>query len=136
MADPQKPEPNVFWCPKCKCHGDFVVRTEVHNSPDSSSTSEHKHCKKCDTKGGQPRELKEDTIWAINFFGFGILALFILILIVCAFMFPLSFLIEISYIFLGAYIFLLPLFLAPYLRHIRDYFKWKKWAKERGWEGE
>ncbi len=97
------------------------------SASDSQGTSswDIKCCKICDAEGGEPKELKEDLIFSAKLFG-GIVLFIGIILIAIN---------PIIAIFASLFLFAL-LWLAPRVGDISCYLKWKKWAKERGWEEE
>ena len=136
MVDPQKPDPNVFWCKKCRCHGEFVEKEQSASDSQGTSSWDIKCCKICDAEGGEPKELKEDLIFSAKLFG-GIILFIDVIIIACIYKGveltnPTFILVAIS---ASLFLFAL-LWLAPRVGDISCYLKWKKWAKERGWEEE
>ena len=134
MIDPQKPDPAVFWCKKCKCHGDFVVNKKSSSDSQGTSVWEIKCCKICTAEGGEPKELKEELIVSAILIG-GII-LFVDALILAA-SYEQGANTNPTFILVVAcaslFLFAL-LWFSPRVGDIFCYLKWKKWAKKRGWE--
>ena len=134
MNDPQKPDPTVFWCKKCQCNCDFVVKQKSASDSQGTSTWEIKFCKICASEGGEPKELKEELIVSAILIG-GII-LFVDALILGA-SYKQGAITNTSFMFVVtcASLFLFSLlWFAPRIGDIFCYLKWKKWAKERGWD--
>jgi hypothetical protein len=132
MNDPQKPDPNVFWCKKCQCHGDFVVKKKSASDSQGTSTWEIKCCKLCTAEGGEPNELKEELIVSASVFGGIILFVDGVIIAMIYKQVELTnptFIVVVT----SASLFLFALlWFAPRIGDILWFLKWKKWAKERG----
>ena len=127
VADPQKPNPNVFWCPKCRCHGEIVEKERIVSDSQGSgdSTQIIQHCIICDAKGGVPCEQKE-AVWSGK-----VLAVIILPLAVICLLTRDSDPYSVP-CFFSIVVWVATMWLALYW----PYYRWKKWAKERGWEEE
>ncbi len=134
MINHEKPDPSIFWCRKCQCHGDFVVNKKSASDSQGTSAWEIKCCKVCNAEGGEPKELKEELIVSAILVGGIILFLDVLILAPRynqrAITNP-TFVFVIT--FASSSLFALLLF-APRIGDMSCYLKWKKWAKDRAWE--
>jgi hypothetical protein len=138
VADPQEPDPKVFWCPKCRAHTDYSeTKVWVEGDRGPGRYKVILKCKTCDSKGGVPSEKIE---WVRNVCKIVMLGT-ITVFIICLSSFIMNeragqdsgslitmilILASISTLFLaiitgGSFYF---------------YKRWVKWAKERGWEGE
>ncbi len=93
-----------------------------------------KCCKTCTAEGGEPKELKEELMVSALLFGGIILFVDALVL---AMSYKQGEIINPTFIFVVAcaslFLFAL-LWFAPRIGDILCYLKWKKWAKERGWD--
>ena len=131
MADPQKPDPNVFWCPKCRAHGKCNRKSKSVSDGPAITTL---HCKECEAKGGMPLKFRDECIELAKIcMGVSIfLAVAMLVSGVDD---------EMGYSEIGETIGIasmsgLTIWIWLTGSKYITWLKWKKWAKERGWEGE
>ena len=138
MVDPQKPDPDVFWCKKCQCHGEFVEKVKRrYDSERGHYTVRNDHCVICDEVGGVPIRGKEFAITDAKMLGIAALTLNVICITVATFRWGFEkgflegiFLCPLLSVLLGGAFFWLP----RNARSMDFYIAWKKWAKERGWE--
>ena len=58
-ADPQNPDPNVFWCMECSGHTDYSETKESVSTEQGSYDAVTLKCKACDTEGEIPKQVRE-----------------------------------------------------------------------------
>ncbi len=132
VADPQKPDPNVFWCMECSGHTDYSETKESVSTEQGSYDAVTLKCKACDTEGEIPKQVRESIrlyakcliglviVFEAIAVGFGIYEGFNTGVLVGIYSTP-----------------FICLFLWTFMQdQVVFWRKWKKWAKERGWEEE
>ena len=133
MADPQKPDPNVFWCPKCRAHTDYS-ETKVWVSTEHGGHNKIiLKCKTCDSRGNIPKQALEsmrNTTKLLFWIGIGFIALAVGCGIYEGFNTD-----VIIVMYSSPFVCLLLWFFAQ-RRNVIIWLKWLSWAKERGWEEE
>ena len=132
MADPQKPDPNVFWCPECSGHTDYSETKERYYTEQGGGTTVTLKCKACDSEGGIPKQARESIrLYAkcVFWLGIGLEAIAVGFGIYEGFN---------TGVLIGIYSTpFICLFLWSLMQdQVVFWRKWKKWAKERGWEEE
>ena len=127
MADPQKPDPNAPWCPKCEGH----TETEWVQAGDSGRNVHQ--CVSCGWTAFEVGKLKAKTSAAATNIFFLTLILFPILVVVGIvtgnWYGSLAGLVAVSFLALFIYH-----FTVRQPAKIRE--RWLVWAKERGWEGE
>ena len=135
MRDSQKPDPKVFWCPKCRAHGKCNRKSKSVSTEHGGSRSiTTLHCKECEAEGGKPLDLRNETYSVgkiILWVALGMEVVWV-ILGLSGGHIDRNFFITI----LGTPIVGLATWLVIQGKAIFFWGKWKKWAKERGWEEE
>ena len=112
----------------------MICPTKSTTDSQGTSTWEIKCCNICTAEGGEPKELKEELIVSSLLIG-GII-LFVDALILAA-SYEEGAILSPTFIVVVTFASLLLFGLLWFTRRIGDilcYLKWKKWAKERGWE--
>ena len=128
MVDPQKPNPNAPWCPKCEGHTFYIIKHSY-----GKKGGGYEICRNCDT-----RMILSDVYSSARPFIYGCGGFFILIIILSVIGINLASeeRVSVFYLTLGASIaFGGMTFVSVWWNKTREA-KWKKWAKERGWEKE
>ena len=133
MRDPQKPDPNFFWCPKCRAHGKYDRKSKsVSTDHGGSRTITTFHCKECEAEGGKPLDLRDEAcstgkiiLWA----ALGLEVLWIILGLSGGHINR-----EIFITILVTPIACLVTWLCIEGKGIFLWGRWRKWAKERGWE--
>ena len=132
MADPQTPDQNKPWCPKCQAHTEYRSNTSNHRSDSGHSYSvTTRYCVDCHGKMGNPSELKAEAFWGTICIVGGAIGLALLSMMAPEFdkSFPKEKDLNIAKaILIGAICF----WLYAYGPSMMLLWKWKKWAKERG----
>ena len=130
-TDLQKPDPNVFWCPECSGHTDYSETKRWVSTEQGGNNAVTLKCKACDTEGEIPKQVRKSIrlyakclIGLAMFFeaiavGFGIYEGFHTGILITIYSTP-----------------FICLFLWTLVQdQVVFWSKWKRWAKEHGWEG-
>ena len=133
MADPQKPKPNSFWCPKCRAHGPSERKSQTRQTLISITAY---YCKECGSKGGKPLDLRNRVYSLCKFWLLVGLASEVFVLIYGLYIAKGDSLRATYMTCLTVFIVLLVYCLAKVGMDILLWHQWKKWAEERGWEEE
>jgi len=133
MVDPQEPDMRLYWCPQCCEHVDYnTIERRYTDSQGRSSRTDVDICKKCESDNIFRPSRQEGKLESKGCLG--------VVLIIAASL-VVATLISNSkevgdLIYFLASLLLISIF-AAVLFYVPSYFrlkKWKKWAKERGWE--
>ena len=136
MADPQKPKPNSFWCPKCRAHGPSERKTETRQTDRGSTSVTAYYCKGCGSKGGKPLDRRNSAyrfckVWLLVGLASEVCVLIYGLYIAKGISLWATYMTCLT-VFIGLLVFCL----AKVGMDILLWHQWKKWAEERGWEEE
>ncbi len=134
MRDPQKPSYTARWCLRCKAHTEYTK----HSYGSGESRTTHYKCDVCNYHVTSPLGniaaialLLLVTAWINGFLiRFYINEWNVGMLLDPFYKFSLVFIHVFANFLLSVYYYIIG------KDHVSEYRKWKKWAKERGWEEE
>jgi hypothetical protein len=134
VVDPQKPDPDAFWCPECRAHGKCNRKTiEIERGQGGYRTSTTLYCAECEVEGDIPQQVRKNIRFAaMILLGGGMVFFAVQLGIGISEGFSQDTLIlTVSSLPVAAV-----LWYCLQRKNIFLLMKWKKWAKERGWEEE
>ena len=133
MVDPQEPDMRLYWCPQCCEHVDYnTIERRYTDSQGRSSRKDVDICKKCESDNIFRPSRQEGKLESKGCLG--VVLIIAASLVVATLISNSKEVGDLIYFF--ASLLLISLFCAVYF-YVPSYFrlkKWKKWAKERGWE--
>ena len=139
MVDPQKPDPDVFWCLKCRAHTDYT-ETKVWVSTEHGGYNKRiLKCKTCDSRGNIPKQALEsmrNTTKHLFWVGIGFIALAVGVFEAIAVGFGIyeGFNTDVIIVIYSSPFVCLLLWFFAQRRNVIIWLKWLSWAKKRGWE--
>ena len=132
MSDPQKPDPNVLWCPKCRVHITDADLCELKGYREEDTL---KGCKACRVEVGIPLECRSESLmilWGLIVIGVVFETWIIIEAVSEGFDFQ-----RIGMICMMPFILIFTWLIYTWIQGTSLlWWKWKKWAKESGWEEE